>query len=74
MSKDGLTINSGTIVVNAVDDAIRGKDYLKVDGGTVTVTAGSDGLKSTNDSATPGYARLGTVGDRHRTASPPVLT
>ncbi len=48
-SKDGLTIRSGTITVNAADDGIRGKDYVVVKEGTVTVKAGGDGLKSDNE-------------------------
>ena len=46
--KDELTIEGGTITVNAVDDGIRGKDYLLVTGGNITVTSGGDGLKSDN--------------------------
>ncbi len=51
-SKDGLVVLSGTIKVDAVDDAIGGKDYLVIDDGTLSVTAGGDGLKSNED--TPG--------------------
>src|SRR5690606_28538645 len=48
-SKDGLVIESGTITVDAVDDAVRGKDYVVVSGGTLDLTAGGDGIKSDND-------------------------
>lgn len=51
-SKDGLTIESGTVSVNAVDDGIRGKDLLAIRGGTVTVTAQGDGLKADNEADT----------------------
>lgn len=47
--KDGLTIGSGTLTLNAVDDGITGKDYTVVYGGNITITAGGDGIKSTND-------------------------
>jgi hypothetical protein len=52
VSKDGLVILSGTVGVDALDDAIGGKDYLVIDDGTLSVTAGGDGLKSNGD--TPG--------------------
>ncbi|MCB0972459.1 MAG: carbohydrate-binding domain-containing protein, partial [Acidimicrobiales bacterium] len=48
-SKDGLVIDSATIVATAADDAIRGKDYLVVNSGTITATSGDEGLKSDND-------------------------
>lgn len=63
-SKDGLIIDSGTIVVDAVDDGIRGKDYLVVKDGSITVDAGGDGLKSDNtEDASMGYVSVagGTV-------------
>lgn len=63
-SKDGLVIDSGTVVVNAVDDGIRGKNYVVVNGGTSTVTSRGDGIKSDEDTdATMGYVSItaGTV-------------
>jgi hypothetical protein len=58
-SKDSLTINGGTITVNAADDGIRGKDYLIIKNGTITVNAKGDGLKSTNDEdASKGYVSV----------------
>jgi len=58
-SKDGLTIASGTITVNALDDGIRGKDYLVVQSGTITVNAQGDGLKSDNEEdAALGYISI----------------
>ncbi len=47
--KDGLTIGSGTLVLNAADDGITGKDYTVVYGGDITIVSGGDGIKSTND-------------------------
>ncbi|MDO4783473.1 MAG: carbohydrate-binding domain-containing protein [Propionibacteriaceae bacterium] len=59
VAKDGLVIDSGTIAVNAADDAIRGKDYLAINGGTITVTAGGDGLKSDNaEDAAKGFVAI----------------
>ncbi len=48
-SNDGLTIESGTIMVISVDDGIRGKDYLVIKGGDITVKSVGDGLKSDNN-------------------------
>lgn len=48
-SKDTLTIESGTITVNAGDEGIRGKDTMTIKGGTINVTATGDGIKSNND-------------------------
>lgn len=63
-SKDGLTINGGTINVTSVDDGIRGKDYLVIDGADIILSVGGDGLKADNDDDTElGYITLesGTV-------------
>ncbi|RIX52792.1 carbohydrate-binding domain-containing protein [Paenibacillus nanensis] len=49
-SRDDLKLVSGTIEVQAADDAIVGRDLLAVRDGVITVEAGGDGLKSTNDS------------------------
>lgn len=49
VSKDGLIIDNGEILVSAVDDGIRGKDYIVVKTGAINVVAGGDGLKSDND-------------------------
>lgn len=46
-SKDDLTIESGAITVDAVDEGIRGKDSVVIGSGTITVTSGGDGIKST---------------------------
>ncbi|MEV6800416.1 carbohydrate-binding domain-containing protein [Micromonospora rifamycinica] len=64
VSKDDLVIQSGTVTVTAVDDAIRGKDSLTVNGGTITVTSsGGDGLKSNETEAGKGVLTItnGTI-------------
>lgn len=46
-SKKILTINDGTIVVNAYDDAINSSSHMYIKGGDVTVvSSGNDGLDS----------------------------
>lgn len=63
-SRDGLTIDSGTITVKAVDDGIRGKDFVKINDGTITVTANARGIRATNKNNAPrGYVAIagGTV-------------
>ena len=46
-SKATLTVNDGTIVVNAYDDAINSSSHMYIKGGTVTaVSSGNDGLDS----------------------------
>lgn len=56
VSKDGLVIASGSIVVDAADDGIRGKDYVVVKDGSLIINATGDGLKSDNDAdAALGY-------------------
>lgn len=58
-SKDDLTIESGNITVNSVDDGIKGKDSLTILNGNFTINAGADGLKATNSSKeTKGYVRI----------------
>ncbi len=63
-SEDDLVILSGTLAINAVDDALRGKDSLVVKGGAIRATAGGDALKSDNgEDATRGYVWIdgGTI-------------
>lgn len=56
---DDLTIESGSITVDAVTNGIRGSDSIVIEGGSLTVTAGDDGLKSTNDTETDkGYISI----------------
>lgn len=46
-SKEVLTINNGTIVVNSCDDAINSSSHMYINGGDVTVVAtDNDGLDS----------------------------
>jgi len=62
--KDGLTIESGVIQVDAARHGIKGKDNLIINGGTITVNALRDGIKSTNyENQTVGYITIngGTV-------------
>ncbi|MBF9128522.1 carbohydrate-binding domain-containing protein [Plantactinospora sp. S1510] len=64
VSKDDLVIQSGTITVTAVDDAIRGKDSLTINGGTINVTSsGGDGIKSNETEAGKGVLTItnGTI-------------
>ncbi|BCJ56861.1 carbohydrate-binding domain-containing protein [Micromonospora endophytica] len=64
VSKDDLIIRSGTITVNAVDDAIRGKDSLTINGGTINVNStGGDGIKSNETDAGKGVVTItnGTI-------------
>ncbi|MFC6022644.1 carbohydrate-binding domain-containing protein [Plantactinospora solaniradicis] len=64
VSKDDLVIQSGTITVNAVDDAIRGKNSLTINGGTINVTSsGGDGIKSNDTEAGRGVLTItnGTI-------------
>ncbi len=49
VSKDDLTINSGTYNVTVNSTGIVGKDHLTVNGGTINITSGKDSLKSNND-------------------------
>mgnify|MGYP001338066065 CR=1 FL=1 len=48
-SKDGLVINSGTLIINAQDDGIRGKDYLIVNDGDISISSLGDGMSSDNE-------------------------
>lgn len=48
-SKDGLSIDGGTLEINAADDGIMGKDFVKILGGKITVNSNGDGIKSTHD-------------------------
>ena len=48
-SKDDLTVKSGTYVIDAVQDAMKGKDSVEIEGGTFTLNAGEDGIQASND-------------------------
>lgn len=49
VSKDDLIINSGTYVITAKDDGIRGKDSVYIKDGNFTINSYCDAIKSTND-------------------------
>ncbi len=49
VSKDDLTIMSGTYNIDAYSHALSAKDNLKIDGGVFTLVAGTDGLHAEND-------------------------
>ena len=58
-STDDLYILSGTLMITAVDDGLRGKDSLTIAGGTISVEAGGDGLKADQDADTnAGYITI----------------
>lgn len=58
-SKDDLVITGGTYVVEAVEDALRGRDCVKIADGDFTLTAGGDGIKSNKDTdATRGFVSI----------------
>ncbi|WP_455134668.1 carbohydrate-binding domain-containing protein [Schaalia cardiffensis] len=58
-STDDLYILSGTLMLTAVDDGLRGKDSLTIAGGTISVEAGGDGLKADQDADTnSGYITI----------------
>lgn len=48
VSKDDLTIFSGTINIESKDDGIRGKDTVKVKDGIININSDGDGIKTTN--------------------------
>lgn len=48
-SKDGLVIDSGTIIITSADDGIIGKNYVSIKDGNINISAGGDGLKSTEE-------------------------
>jgi hypothetical protein len=59
VSKDSLTIDSGSIQIDAVRHGIKGKDKLVVNGGNITVNALRDGIKSTNyENTSVGYIEI----------------
>ena len=49
VSKDDLTVESGSYLVTAASHGMTGKDELLISGGDVTITAGKDGLHAKND-------------------------
>lgn len=51
-SKDGLTIEAGSLSVTAADDGIQGSDHVTVTGGVVAVASGGDGIHTTEGAVT----------------------
>lgn len=59
VTKDDLIITSGTIVIDSVDEGIRGRDSVTIAGGDITITAAGDGVKTTNSQeADRGYVHI----------------
>ncbi len=57
--KDTLSIDCGSLTVNAADDGITGKDCVVIQNGGYTVNAGGDGIKSSNsEDASLGYVTI----------------
>lgn len=52
VSKDDLTITSGTYIIDSKDDGIRGKESVYITGGEFTIKSLGDGIKATNDTET----------------------
>lgn len=48
-SKDGFTVESGTLEIKSADDGITGKDFVVISGGKIVIDAEGDGIKSTHD-------------------------
>lgn len=48
-SKDGFTVESGTLEIKSADDGITGKDFVVISGGKIAINAEGDGIKSTHD-------------------------
>lgn len=47
--KDDVTVASGTIRIEALNDGLKGKDAVCIEGGTLEITAGDDGIQSDNE-------------------------
>ena len=50
VSKDDLTIRSGTYKITATDDGIRGKDSVHIVDGSIDIATSGDAIKSNNES------------------------
>jgi hypothetical protein len=49
VSKDDLTVESGTYTITAASHGVSGKDELVLNGGTFTIQAAGDGVHADND-------------------------
>ncbi len=56
--KTNLTIEGGTINVEAVNNGIKGKTSVAVTGGDITILCGNDGIKSDGTEDGQGYVTL----------------
>ena len=69
-AKDGLTVQNGSLTVNAANDAVKAKGGISVLGGSLNVTAGGDALQTEAGRVTGGSVDLRggsvtlTAGDR----------
>ncbi|MFR9148876.1 MAG: carbohydrate-binding domain-containing protein [Hungatella sp.] len=58
-SRDDLNVKSGTYVIDAVQDAMKGKDSVEIEGGTFTLNAGEDGIQASNgEEEDKGYVKI----------------
>lgn len=58
-SRDDLNVKSGTYVIDAVQDAMKGKDSVEIEEGTFTLNAGEDGIQASNDEEEDkGYVKI----------------
>lgn len=60
---DALSLESGTIAVEAAHHGVKGKDSLAIGGGSLTVDAGRDGLHSEGEIRIDGGSTEITAGD-----------
>ena len=47
-STDNLTVESGTISVEALNNGLKGKDNVTINNGDITIISGNDGIKTDN--------------------------
>lgn len=58
-SSDTLTVEGGSLTVNAEHHGMKGRDYVVVSGGNINIKCGRDGIKSTNiEDAALGYINI----------------
>ena len=60
VSKDELTITSGTYAITTASHGMTGKDSVAIDGGSFTIAAGKDGIQADHDEdAVLGFVYIG---------------